>query len=531
VILNLCQTKTRKLSMNDADVKVRRQIVDKVKNSTNILVTVSRDPSVDALSAAIGLTAVLNKLDKHTTAIFSGAMPPAIKFLEPDKVFESTADSLRDFIIALDKEKADHLRYKIDGDVVKIFITPYRTTITSDDLEFSQGDYNIDLVFALGVTSQEHLDAALTAHGKVLDEVTIITLSTGESASQLGTIDWYDKDTSSLCEMTATLSDDLKVDKSLLDKQIATALLTGIVATTDRFSNAKTSSRSMTVSAQLMAAGADQQLIATKLDEVSSVVVESPVAAPVAESEPIDTFSPAPNETIIPEENADQSTLPPGNLVVPHDSEPVAADTTPIDTVAPSIEAETAMPGAVDTAVSTLPPEEQLNDVVGTIPSQEADEPSLGGTLNATTDQAAEDSRRELDDKQNRTILTHSYLRGSDANQAASINSIGADQTETSDNTNPFGSGFNTVSAGISNRPEQNVVIPPSQVNFAPEAMPNITPDSQMPKIDLPLPPPIPDFSTLPPIVPISPSTSPFNTSVQTEPVVNDPSQFRIPGQ
>ena len=133
-----------------------QQIVDKIKSSSNVLVTVSNGPSVDALSAAIGLTVALNKLDKHAVAIMSGEVPPAITFLEPEKTFENNVDSLRDFIIALDKEKADHLRYKVEGDVVKIFITPYRTTISEADLVFSQGDYNVDLVIAIGVNDQNH---------------------------------------------------------------------------------------------------------------------------------------------------------------------------------------------------------------------------------------------------------------------------------------------------------------------------------------------------------------------------------------
>src|SRR5664280_1412541 len=199
--------------MNDADAKVKQQIVEKIKSSTNILVTVSKDPSVDDLSAALGLTALLNKLNKHATAIFSGAIPPAITFLDPDKVFENTADSLRDFIIALDKEKADHLRYKVEGDVVKIFITPYRTTITSDDLEFSQGDFNVELVLALGVASQDSLDTALAAHGRILHEVTVATFSAGEQTSRLGSIYWRDEAASSLCEMITSISDSLKTDK------------------------------------------------------------------------------------------------------------------------------------------------------------------------------------------------------------------------------------------------------------------------------------------------------------------------------
>ena len=103
-----------------ANTSAKQQIVQSIKDVTNILVTVSKDPSVDELSAALGLTIFLNALGKHATAVFSGKVPPAITFLEPDKTFEETADSLRDFIIALDKEKADHLRYKVVDDAVDI---------------------------------------------------------------------------------------------------------------------------------------------------------------------------------------------------------------------------------------------------------------------------------------------------------------------------------------------------------------------------------------------------------------------------
>ena len=48
---------------------------------------------------------------------------------------------------------------------------------------------------------------------------------------------------------------------------MATAFLTGIVAETQRFSNEKTSSDTMNISAKLMAAGANQQLVATKLEQ------------------------------------------------------------------------------------------------------------------------------------------------------------------------------------------------------------------------------------------------------------------------
>lgn len=255
--------------MNEGNAK--QQIVEGIKANSTILVTVNDSPSVDELSAALGLTLILNKLEKRATSIFSGAIPPAITFLDPAKTFESTVDSLRDFIIALDKEKADHLRYKVDGDVVKIFITPYRTVLSDKDLDFSQGDYNVEMVIALNVATQDHLDKALSAHGRILHDAAVMTITSGSEPSTLGSADWREAGASSLCEMLVSLSEALKDERPVLDEQVATALLTGIVSATDRFSNDRTSSRVMTMAAQLMAAGANQQLIAAKLQEAHDI--------------------------------------------------------------------------------------------------------------------------------------------------------------------------------------------------------------------------------------------------------------------
>lgn len=197
-----------------ADTGIKQQIVDKIKDSSNILVTVNSNPSVDELSAALGITLLINKLNKHATAVFSGAIPPAISFLDPEKTFESTVDSLRDFIIALDKEKADHLRYKVEGDVVKIFITPYRTTISKDDLDFSQGDYNVEFVLAVGVKNEEDLDKALSAHGRILHDATVAVIALDDSDQKLGGLNWINRDASSFSEMLAELSGSLGGDKT-----------------------------------------------------------------------------------------------------------------------------------------------------------------------------------------------------------------------------------------------------------------------------------------------------------------------------
>ncbi len=275
--------------MNDkpkpsTDKSAQSQITAKIKSLSNILITVSRDPSVDQLAAALALTLALDKMDKHATAVFSGVIPPAINFLEPEKTFESNADGLRDFIISLDKEKADRLRFKVDGDIVKVLITPYRTTISESDLSFSEGEFNVELVLAIGVDKKEDLDAAIAAHGRIFHDATVATINIDTDKGSLGSINWQKPDASSFSEMAAGLVGDLDTkDKPLLDEQTATALLTGIVAATDQFRNEKTSPAVMTLAANLMAKGANQQLISSELSAAteglappSSTVAEAP---------------------------------------------------------------------------------------------------------------------------------------------------------------------------------------------------------------------------------------------------------------
>lgn len=247
------------------DAQTQQQIIERLSQANNILVTVSKNPSVDQLSACIGLTLLLNRLDKHATAVFSGAVPSVIEFLQPEQTIEKNTDSLRDFIISLDKNKADKLRYKVEDQFVRIYITPYKSSISQNDLVFSEGDFNVEVVVALGVHSQAELDAAITAHGRILHDATVISINAGQGRpAAIGQINAVDPQASSLCEILVNLSDGL--GQNLMDNQMATAFLTGIVAETNRFSNQKTTPVVMSVSAKLMAAGANQQLIVGNLE-------------------------------------------------------------------------------------------------------------------------------------------------------------------------------------------------------------------------------------------------------------------------
>lgn len=244
------------------------RVIDKIATCENILVALSRNPSVDEIAAAIGLAIFLEEAGKRVTAIYSGETPNVLEFLKPEETFETNTDSLQDFIIALDKEKADHLRYKIDGDYVKVYVTPYKTKLEEDDLEFSYGDYNIDLVIALNVPTASDLDAALSEHGRIMHDASAIDVTTAEPG-RFGEIEWSDTNLSSVSEMIANLL--MAIKKPEIKKDVATALLTGIVAATNRFSNENTKSSTMVMASKLMDCGASEQLVAMNMMENTPV--------------------------------------------------------------------------------------------------------------------------------------------------------------------------------------------------------------------------------------------------------------------
>lgn len=622
-----------------ADSSVKKQIVEKVKDSNNILVTVNTSPTLDELSAALGITLLLNKLDKHATAVFSGEVPSAIEFLKPEKTFESTVDSLRDFIIALDKEKADHLRYKVEGDMVKIFITPYRTTINQDDLDFSQGDYNVDTVLAIGVKSEEDLDRALESHGRILHDATVATVSI-DAETNIDGLQWIDSNASSYCEMIFSLVEDLKSGKNLVDEQIANAFLTGIVAATNRFSNDNTNSKVMTVAAQLMSAGANQQLIASRLEESDAFTpIEEPTEEPEQEQsndndgklregerQKVNRNGEQPKKTVSEKQGSDGSLtinhMPVGTIDEVGDQIAERQGSEAARRAEEELARQTQSSGDLKSVMNAIPPSGALPSLAapgGNMPEFEEtplhatalspqSQPIMGGTLNATTEQAAEDARRALDQDRNHTLLSHDgsgYLSGQPAFQS-SLNAASDGKDENAGVRDIFADSHKSEPGGTAHAAtiqpapgltlaeidKQNRATAPavsSSASFTPAPLPpsrqdalgavhaafngpqpfspqTVSPFSASAPTTLPPLPPMPDFSTLPPLpgamsaplpeTPTMPPTAAFGTQTAPSSAIpstleellppvpanampmpvpasqpSDPSQFKIPGQ
>lgn len=453
------------------DKSPRDKLISKIASVSNVLITVSRNPGIDQLASALGLAIAINKMGKRAVAVFSGNIPRSINFLHPERTFENNADSLRDFIISLSKDKADRLQCKPEGDFVKVYITPYKTKITPQDLKFEEGDFNVELILAIGVGSREDLDAAVASHGKIFHNAIVGTINYGSTKDVLGTISWRDEGATCYSEMCSSLIDGLSTpDKPLMSDAVSTALLTGVVAATNQFRNTRTTPAIMTLAANLMANGANQQLITSELSDS------------VEETEKIEDMKPTPMlENNLDVHNDDNIKPPVAPLVSPANAK------------------------IVDETI------ERDRDNLGSSRSEEA------------VDAAEEQLSRIQPIQPLSTIPTNDSrpnLAPASSNGQSLIQPLGREM--------PTGAPLNIPSP---NKPSLPPVLPPLQsnnsgsvnpmVNPLPNPLPNPPvnqrPDSGMP---LPPPPPIPNFgasnSELPPIPPLPTQNSANNNNGNT---------------
>jgi len=308
----------------------------------------------------------------------------------------------------------------------------------------------------------------------------------------------------------------------------------------------------MTTAAQLMAAGADQQLIAAKLREsheierLSKIPKVPKVEKPRIVNKSIVTPEPEPIPT---------STLPDGSLVIKH--EELTQDKSsnrkpPMSVNISNAPQNTALniPPAKDVTPERSPIEETIEnlsrqrDLREVEKKKEADEagteaaapvavaePILSGALGIEPDKVNVTLNPFMQaTEQDKTILKHSFL--GNQSQAEVVdhpeNEKPVDMFSNVQPSEPVYSDVNNTST-LTDSPS------PEIASFT---QPITQPIVQPPVPDLPMPPNLPDdFSNIPPIGPAvsgyaMPVENVFTPQPQTSmPNKNDPAQFRIPGQ
>ena len=243
----------------------KQQTIELVRSAQKILVLSHVNPDGDALGSMIALALVLKKLDKDVTAVCTDVLPESLHFLPGKEHLSSTFSGTKDFIISINtsKIKVDKLAYKNipEENKLNVVMTPVAGSFKPEDVTFSFGAYKYDLIMVLDAPDLERLGKIYDANTEMFYETPLINIDHHAGNDYFGKVNWVDLTASSTSEILVALVESLSREKPLLDTDVATALLTGIIVDTGSFQNSNTTPKSFTVAAQLVAAGARQQEI------------------------------------------------------------------------------------------------------------------------------------------------------------------------------------------------------------------------------------------------------------------------------
>ena len=150
-----------------------------------------------------------------------------------------------------------------------IRITPENGAIDPKDINFTQSNFAYDLIILVGVPNLQTLGDFYHHHTEIFFELPKINIDNHNNNENYGQINLTDLTAGSVAEIIAEQL--VNHAEHTLNRDIAQALLTGIIASTESFQKANTTPTSMIIAAKLMKFRADQPTIIRHLYRTKSM--------------------------------------------------------------------------------------------------------------------------------------------------------------------------------------------------------------------------------------------------------------------
>lgn len=244
----------------------KAQAVELIRQAEKILILTHVDPDGDAIGSSLALSLTLQKIGKNADVVWTGQIPETMNFLPSFTVAKRSLSASNDLIITVDTRSTGEdlkLGYKklTDKHQVTIVITPPKGSLLPEDVTITRSLPKYDLIVILDTSAVDRLGAIYKDFSDLLYETPTVAIDHHVTNSYFAKVNWIDLTSTSTAEMLVSLIESLGRNENLFDADIATALLTGLITDTGSFQNMSTTPKSLTVAAQLVAAGARQQEI------------------------------------------------------------------------------------------------------------------------------------------------------------------------------------------------------------------------------------------------------------------------------
>lgn len=244
-----------------------QQIFEQIKKAKNILITFNKTWNGDALASALAMYLLAKKFEKNVDII-------ADKFLENNHLFsflpayEKIKTSLindNKFIITLNtaQAKVGQIKYETKETALEFIISPKEGFFTPDDVSASASNFKYDLIIIFDTPDLEAIGGIYDDNAEFFYKVPIINIDHHATNEQFGQINRIELTAIATSEILFNLIADYARD--LIDEDIATCLLAGIIAKTKSFKTQNITPQVLAISSQLIAMGAKRDEIVNRL--------------------------------------------------------------------------------------------------------------------------------------------------------------------------------------------------------------------------------------------------------------------------
>ena len=248
-----------------------QQIFESINKANRILVALPQNINGDALGAGLALFNFLKKLDKQPEVVCSNSDFGPYKFLPHLGEIKKELDSFQSFVVSLKTATAqlDELSYEVKKDRVDIYLKPKNGKFSADDLSFRNAKFPYDLIITVDTPSLEHLGEIYEKNTDLFFETPVVNIDHHPANENYGQINLVDLTATSTSEILTILIENF--EENLIDEDIATALLTGIIVETNSFQHVKTTPKAFLKASALVSRGAKQQDIIRELYKTKNV--------------------------------------------------------------------------------------------------------------------------------------------------------------------------------------------------------------------------------------------------------------------
>ena len=249
-----------------------QQFHEALKRAKRPVIVLRSEPTIDDFAAAFSIVALCKTLGVPCPIVTNGGRAPdALKFLS---TFQNVIGDLGNinaltFSVSLDHAKVDGLTYAVDGNDLVVTITPKTGAWQPSDVRIESNDYRHDLIIVLGAPDRSSLGPLFSTYADFFLKTPTVVIDHGPENEHFGTINIVDLTATSVSEVCFNLF--MHLDASIVNPDIATTLLTGMMSKTKSFRAPNVSPKTLEIAQKLMEKKADREKIVEHLYRTRSV--------------------------------------------------------------------------------------------------------------------------------------------------------------------------------------------------------------------------------------------------------------------